>query len=131
MNAKKKRILIVDDSPTAIAWQRLLLHLEHYETLTASDGVEGLRLALAERPDLILLDVCMPRMDGFQVCRVLRAAPETRDIPILMVTTHSGMESVLAGFEAGCNEYITKPLDRSEYLSMIRSYLNRNLDGAA
>ena len=131
MTAHKKRILIVDDSPTALMWQRLLLQLEQYETLTASDGAEGVRIAQRERPDLILLDVSMPNMDGFEACRALRAAPETRDIPILMITTHSEMENVLAGFEAGCNEYLTKPLERAEYLTKIRSYLNRSLGGAA
>jgi CheY-like chemotaxis protein len=131
MTAQKKRILIVDDSPTALTWQRLLLQLEQYETLTARDGAEGIRVAQSERPDLILLDVSMPNMDGFEACRALRADPETCDIPILMVTTHSEMENVLAGFEAGCNEYITKPLERNEYLTKVRSYLNRHLRGDA
>ena len=129
MTAKKKRILIVDDSPTARTWQRLLLQLEQFDTLTANDGVEGVRVARKERPDLILLDVGMPKMNGFEACRALRAAPETKDIPILMVSTHSEMEHVLAGFEAGCNEYLTKPLDRIEYLTKIRRYLSRQLTG--
>jgi DNA-binding response OmpR family regulator len=127
----KKRILIVDDSPTAIVWQLLLLQGESYDTLTASDGAEGLRIARQERPDLILLDVTMPSMDGFAVCRALRAARETKNIPVLMVTTHGDMVNTLAGFEAGCNEYITKPLERSEYLTKIRSYLDRRFGGNA
>ncbi|MEP6999098.1 MAG: response regulator [bacterium] len=130
MTSQKKRILIVDDSPTALLWQQLLLDHEQYFTITARDGAEGVRVAQSERPDLILLDVSMPTMDGFEACRALRAAPETRDIPILMVTTHSEMENVLAGFEAGCNEYLTKPLERTEYLVKVRSYLNRHLEGA-
>jgi DNA-binding response OmpR family regulator len=131
MTSPKKRILIVDDSPTALVWQRLLLHGERYETLTACDGAEGVRIATRERPDLILLDVTMPFMDGFEACRALRAAPETSHIPILMVTTHGDMANTLAGFEAGCNEYITKPLERAEYLTKVRSYLDRHFDGAA
>ena len=130
MTSQKKRILIVDDSPTARMWQQLLLSHEQYTTFTAPDGAEGVRIARQERPDLILLDVSMPGMDGFEACRALRAAPETADIPILMVTTHSEMENVLAGFEAGCNEYLTKPLERTEYLVKVRSYLNRHLGGA-
>lgn len=130
MTPQKKRILIVDDSPTALLWQRLLLDMEQYETLTATDGEQGVSVARRERPDLILLDVSMPNMDGFEACRALRAAPETMDIPILMVTTHSEMENVLAGFEAGCNEYITKPLERSEYLTKVRSYLERHFGGS-
>ena len=131
MTPPKKRILIVDDSPTALVWQLLLLQGESYETLTASDGAEGVRVAVLERPDLILLDVTMPSMDGFAACRALRAAPETKDIPILMVTTNGDMVSTLAGFEAGCNEYITKPLERAEYLTKIRSYLDRRFGGNA
>jgi len=127
MTSTKKRILIVDDSPTARMWQQLLLSHEQYATLTAHDGAEGIEVARRERPDLILLDVSMPGMDGFEACRALRASPETKDIPILMVTTHSEMENVLAGFEAGCNEYLTKPLERSEYLVKVRSYLNRHV----
>jgi DNA-binding response OmpR family regulator len=125
MTAQKKRILIVDDSPTARTWQRLLLQLEQFDTIAANDGAEGIRLARTEQPDLILLDVGMPIMNGFEACRALRAAPETKDIPILMISTHCEMEHVLAGFEAGCNEYLTKPLERTEYLRKIRNYLNR------
>jgi two-component system, OmpR family, alkaline phosphatase synthesis response regulator PhoP len=131
MTVPKKRVLIVDDSPTALLWQRMLLQMEHYETLTAADGAEGVLVATRERPDLILLDVSMPKMDGIEACRALRAAPETADIPILMVTTHSEMDNVLAGFEAGCNEYLTKPLERTEFLTKVRSYLYRHFGGAA
>jgi CheY-like chemotaxis protein len=131
MTPQKKRILIVDDSPTALVWQLLLLQGERYDTLTACDGAEGVRIAMLERPDLILLDVTMPSMDGFAACRALRAAPETRDIPILMVTTNGDMTNTLAGFEAGCNEYITKPLERGEYLTKIRSYLDGRFGGNA
>ncbi len=131
MTDSRKRVLIVDDSPTAILWQRMLLQMEQYETLTAADGAEGVEVARRERPDLILLDVSMPTMDGIAACRALRAAPETADIPILMVTTHSEMDNVLAGFEAGCNEYLTKPLERTEFLTKVRSYLHRHFGGAS
>jgi CheY-like chemotaxis protein len=131
MSSQRKRVLIVDDSPTAVLWQELLLQVDSYETLTAYDGEEGVRMARQELPDLILLDVSMPTMGGLDACRLLRSMPETRDIPILMVTTHSDMENVLAGFNAGCNEYLTKPLERAEYLAKVRSYLNRNPQGAA
>jgi DNA-binding response OmpR family regulator len=131
MIPQKKRILIVDDSPTALVWQLLLLQGENYDTLTATDGAEGVRIAMLEQPDLILLDVTMPSMDGFAACRALRASPKTKDIPVLMVTTNGDMVSTLAGFEAGCNEYITKPLERAEYLTKIRSYLDRRFGGNA
>lgn len=131
MTHKKKRVLIVDDSPTALVWQLLLLQGESYDTLTASDGAEGVRVARLERPDLILLAVTPPSMDGYAACRALRAAPETRDIPVLMIATNGDTGSMLAGFEAGCSEYITKPLDRAEYLGKVRGYLDRRFGASA
>jgi two-component system cell cycle response regulator len=129
MTLQKKRILLVDGSPTTLAWQLLLLQDEHYDTLTASNGAEGVRIALLERPDLILLDVALPSMDGFAACRALRAAPQTRETPILMVTARGDMASTIAGLEAGCNECLTKPLERVEYLATIRCYLGHRYGG--
>jgi DNA-binding response OmpR family regulator len=119
----KKKILLVDDSPTAILWQRLILEADHYEIVVATDGEEGVRLAKTEQPDLVLLDVMMPRMDGFEALREIRADDALRTTPILMVTTRSEMANVMQGYESGCNEYITKPVDRSELLMKVRSYL--------
>src|SRR5687768_11040251 len=104
---RQKKILLIDDSPTAILWQRLILEDEAYLVLSARDGEEGVRVAVAERPDLVLLDVVMPRMNGFEACRAIRDNAITRAIPVLMVTTRSEMDSVTAGYESGCNEYIT------------------------
>jgi DNA-binding response OmpR family regulator len=119
-----KKILLVDDSPTAILWQRMILEEDHYQIVVATDGDEGIRVARAERPDLVLLDVTMPRMSGFQALRALRADEALRDIPIIMVTTRGAMPDVMEGYESGCNEYITKPLDRAELLMKVRSYLH-------
>jgi DNA-binding response OmpR family regulator len=119
----KKKILLVDDSPTAILWQRLILEADQYEVVVATDGEEGVRLAKTEHPDLVLLDVMMPRMDGFAALREIRADEALRATPILMVTTRSEMAHVMQGYECGCNEYITKPVDRSELLMKVRSYL--------
>ena len=125
----KKKILLVDDSPTAILWQRLILEADQYEIVVATDGEEGVRLAKAEQPDLVLLDVMMPRMDGFEALREIRADDALRATPILMVTTRSEMANVMQGYESGCNEYITKPVDRTELLMKVRSYL-RGGEGA-
>jgi DNA-binding response OmpR family regulator len=122
---QRKKILLVDDSPTALLWQRLILEDDHYEILVASDGEEGVRVAKAERPDLVLLDVVMPRMSGFDALRAIRADGELRETPILMVTTRSEMAHVMEGYDSGCNEYITKPVDRAELLTKVRSYLQR------
>ena len=118
-----KKILLVDDSPTAILWQRLILEEDQYDIVVAMDGEEGIRLARAERPDLVLLDVMMPRMSGFEALRALRADDELRDIPVIMVTTRGAMPDVMEGYESGCSEYITKPIDRTELLMKVRSYL--------
>jgi DNA-binding response OmpR family regulator len=118
-----KKILLVDDSPTAILWQRMILEEDRYEIVVATDGEEGIRVARAERPDLVLLDVTMPRMSGFDALRALRADDDLRDIPVIMVTTRGRMPDVMEGYESGCNEYITKPLDRAELLMKVRSYL--------
>jgi DNA-binding response OmpR family regulator len=121
----RKKILLVDDSPTAILWQRLILEDEAYDILVATDGEECVRVAKAERPDLVLLDVVMPRMGGFEALRALRAEVELQGLPILMVTTRSEMPNVMEGYESGANEYITKPVDRTELLTKVRSYLHQ------
>jgi CheY-like chemotaxis protein len=122
---RKKILLVVDDSPTAILWHRLMLEEEGYEVLTAADGAEGVEVAKKQLPELVLLDVIMPRMNGFEACRALREDERTRDIPVLMITTRSEMPNVLKGYESGCNEYITKPVDRTELVTKVRSYLDR------
>ena len=122
---RKKILLVVDDSPTAIMWHRLMLEEEGYEVLTAADGAEGVEVAKKQLPELVLLDVIMPRMNGFEACRALREDERTRDIPVLMITTRSEMPNVLKGYESGCNEYITKPVDRTELVTKVRSYLDR------
>jgi DNA-binding response OmpR family regulator len=126
----RKKILLVDDSPTSLLWQRLILESEPYEILIAHDGEEGVRMARTEQPDLVLLDVVMPRMNGFAALRAMRAEPSLRDVPIVMVTTRSEMENVMEGFEGGCNEYITKPVDRAELLTKVRSYLTVDEEAA-
>ena len=118
-----KKVLVVDDSPTAIMWQKMILRQGQYEVVTAVDGQAGVEAAIAEKPDLILMDVMMPRMNGFEACREIRKTPATQHVPIIMVTTRSEMESVEEGFQSGCSEYITKPIDRLELLSKVNSYL--------
>lgn len=118
----KKRILIVDDSSTALMMEEVMLG-QRYEILKATDGTEALKAAVRELPDLILLDVVMPKMDGFEVCRVLRGIEVTRLIPIIMVTTRGEGKNVEAGFASGANDYVTKPINQRELLSKIERYL--------
>ena len=119
----KKKILLVDDSSTVLLLHRMMLSHCGYELVTARDGQEALDKVSTERPDLIFLDVLMPRMDGFQTCRALRARPETKSVPIILVTTRGEPHYVRQGFESGCTDYITKPFDGEELLAKVRSHL--------
>jgi two-component system, OmpR family, alkaline phosphatase synthesis response regulator PhoP len=119
----KKKILLVDDSSTVLLLHRMMLDHCGYELLTARDGQEALDKASTERPDLIFLDVLMPRMDGFQTCRALRSRAETRNVPIILVTTRGEPHYVRQGFESGCTDYITKPFDGEELLAKVRGHL--------
>ncbi|QRK10270.1 response regulator [Archangium violaceum] len=119
----RKKILLVDDSSTVLLLHRMMLSHCGYELLTARDGQEALDKASTEHPDLIFLDVLMPRMDGFQACRALRSRSETKDVPIILVTTRGEPHYVRQGFESGCTDYITKPFDGEELLAKVRSHL--------
>ena len=119
----RKKILIVDDSPTALMMEKMILRQEPYELMVAKDGREAVELAVEHQPDLILLDVVMPVMDGFEACRQLRERTATRSTPIIMVTTRGEEQHIELGFESGCSDYITKPVDGLELLAKIRNYL--------
>ena len=119
----KNRILLVDDSETVLMLERMILKGGSYDVTTARDGREGVAKALALKPDLILMDVIMPEMDGIEAIRTLRASRETRSIPILIVTTKGEEESMETGYLSGCSDYITKPIDSLELLTKIRSFL--------
>jgi CheY-like chemotaxis protein len=120
---RRKKILIVDDSFTAIMMCRAILSKRAYDIVTARDGREAIDKALQERPDLILMDVVMPHMDGFQACMRLRAMETTKHVPIFLLTTRGEAESVAQGFASGCNAYVSKPLNGPELLAKIKSYL--------
>lgn len=118
-----KKILLVDDSQTTLLMEKMILKAEPVELVVARDGREAVDLALAERPDLILLDVVMPVMDGFETCRRLRQNGATRSTPIIMVTTRGEEQHMEVGYESGCTDYITKPIDGLELLAKVRNYL--------
>lgn len=119
----KKKILLVDDSNTALMMERMILGRGPYELLTAKDGSEAVEVATCENPDLILMDVMMPKMDGFQAVRRIRETESTREIPIIMVTTRGEEGNIETGYESGCNDYVTKPIDGLELMSKVRSLL--------
>jgi DNA-binding response OmpR family regulator len=117
----KKRILCVDDSNLILLMEKLVLSKEGYELVTANDGEQAIERTEALRPDLILLDVVMPRLGGVETCRRLRAADVT--VPIIMVTTRGEGESVEAAFRTGCTDYVVKPIDPAELVAKVRSCL--------
>lgn len=119
----RKKILCVDDSSVILLMEKLILSNADYDLVTAATGGEAVTTAKRERPDLILLDVVMPVMDGFEACRHLRAADETRETPIIMVTTRSEAANVEQGYVTGCTDYVTKPIDTVELLTKVRNYL--------
>ena len=121
--ADRKRILVVDDSQTAQMMTTMIINKGSYDVLTASDGEEGVQKATLERPDLILMDVMMPKMDGFEACRKLRSQDTTRDITIIMVTTRGAAVNVELGYGVGCSDYVTKPINSAELLAKIRNHL--------
>lgn len=119
----RKKVLLVDDSNTALMMERMLLHQLPYEVVTARDGAEAVAKAIAERPDLILMDVIMPHMNGFEACRKLKSTETTKGIPIIMVTTRGEQDNIERGFESGCNDYITKPIDGLDLITKLRNFL--------
>jgi two-component system, OmpR family, alkaline phosphatase synthesis response regulator PhoP len=123
--ANRKKILLIDDSKTAIFMEKILLKGEAYDLLVAGDGAEGVATAAAEQPDLILMDMVMPRMTGPEAVAALRAREDTREIPIIMVTTRGEEDAVAMAVENGCNDYLTKPIDGPLLLAKVRDYLRQ------
>jgi DNA-binding response OmpR family regulator len=121
-----KRILVIeDDSDIALSLRLKLERDGGFEVVTADDGAAGLRLALRQPPDLVLLDVNLPSMDGFEVCRQLRKEPATAATPIIMLTARIGESDRVAGLDLGADDYITKPFSPKEALARVRAVLRR------
>jgi DNA-binding response OmpR family regulator len=120
----RKKILVVDDSKTALMMSKMILKQFPFEVITADNGEEGVSKAVSETPDLILLDVIMPKKNGFEALKELRCKDSTRNIPIIMVTTRSEAENVENGYESGCNDYITKPVSSEELIAKIKNLIN-------
>jgi two-component system KDP operon response regulator KdpE len=117
------KILIVDDDPSLLELAQYNLEAEGYRVIMAKDGVEGLRLAYAKRPDLLILDVMMPKMDGYQVCQRVR---EMSDVPIIMLTARGREEDIIKGLDLGADDYLTKPFRVGELLARVRATLRRS-----
>ncbi|MBT7453364.1 MAG: SpoIIE family protein phosphatase [Gemmatimonadetes bacterium] len=120
---KAGRILIVDDQPANLDVLRQVLEMDGHQVLLAPSGKVALRSAAKGAPDLILLDVMMPEMDGYEVCRRLKEDPLTQPIPVVFITANDDTDDIVAGFEAGAMDYIAKPFKQSEVLTRVRSHL--------
>lgn len=117
-------VLVVDDSPTVRKIVQLTLQRERIRVVTAGDGLSALAAVSDEEPDLILLDVMLPRMDGYNICQVIRKNMAYRDTPIIMLSGKDGLFDKMRGKLAGSTEYITKPFDSAELVQTIKRYLD-------
>lgn len=118
-----RKILLVDDSATVLMMERMILASERFQIVTAANGEEAQQRARTEQPDLILMDIVMPKCNGIQACKAIKEDPATRHIPVILVTTRGEAESMEAGYSSGCNDYVTKPVNSTELLTKIRNVL--------
>ena len=119
----KAKILVADDIKQNVKLLRVILTASEYDVIEAYDGEEALAKAKTENPDLILLDIMMPRLTGYEVCQQLRADKKTKDIPIVMITALHEMDDRIKGIEAGADDFISKPFNKAELLARVKSLL--------
>lgn len=119
-----KKILLVDDSCTARLVNRMIFSQKsNYELISAVDGKEAVERARQDKPDLILMDIMMPRMTGLEACRVIKQNKETSGIPVILLTTRGEESYVQEGYASGCSDYLTKPVNDAELLDLLKAYL--------
>lgn len=127
----QQTVLIVEDDPDILELLQYNLQRDGFRTIVARTGEDGIRLAAADRPDLILLDLMLPGVQGHEVCRVLRQQPRTRATPIIMVTAKGEESDVVLGLERGADDYVIKPFGPQELIARIRAVLRRSRGGDA
>jgi two-component system alkaline phosphatase synthesis response regulator PhoP len=125
MSTEKTKILLVDDEPDILEFISYNLTKEGFEVFTSGNGKEAIRLAQKERPQLIILDVMMPDLDGIETCRVIREIPELKDVLIAFLTARNEDYSQIAGFDAGADDYINKPIKPRVLVSRVKALLRR------
>jgi CheY-like chemotaxis protein len=124
MSSAPKKILLVEDSDTTRLTHRVMIAKRTgYTVITVANGREALKLVESEKPDLVLMDVMMPGMDGLEVCRRLRKQEATANIPIVLLTFRVGEESISEGYASGCTAYLKKPIATDELVSTLRQHL--------
>jgi len=123
-NNMSKKILLVDDSATSrLASRMMFAEQKNYEVISACDGREAVEAAHKERPDLILMDIEMPRMSGLEACRILKQDEATKKIPIVLLTTRRGNSFVQEGYANGCSDFLTKPVNEAELIAVLKAHL--------
>ncbi|HKQ07989.1 MAG TPA: response regulator [Blastocatellia bacterium] len=120
----RKKILLVDDTETILLMEKMIL-TRSYDLVTAKNGEEAITTTIAEQPDLILMDVMMPKMDGLEACKHIKEIPGFSLIPIIMVTTRGEVQNVETAFANGCTDYVTKPINTVELLAKVRNYIGQ------
>ncbi len=130
MSTAKQKILIVDDEPDILELIAYNLKKEGYQVFSASNGQEGITVAKKTQPDLIILDIMMPKMDGIEACRLMRAMPEFKNTFMVFLTARSEEYSEIAGFNVGADDYIAKPIKPRALVSRINAILRRNVAAA-
>ena len=126
-NNAAAKILVVDDEPALLRLMAFVLQKQGYQMLTATNGDEALDSVRANRPDLIVLDIMMPRRDGYQVAEAIRADPELASIPIVMLSAKAQDEDIERGMEAGVDTFITKPFDPHQLADTVAAFLRSRL----
>src|SRR5215469_7798286 len=121
-----RKVLVVDDEPVLVETIAYNLEQAGYEVATAADGASALEAAQRERPDLVILDIMLPEMDGLEVCRLLRREHSTATTPIMMLTAKGEEIDKVVGLEVGADDYVTKPFGRRELLARVRALLRRS-----
>lgn len=121
----KKEILIVEDDPKSLVMTGDLLRVKGYATSVATDGKKGVEMARARKPALILMDIQLPVMSGFEAAKLLKADPATRQIPIIALTAYAMAGDKERAFKAGCDGYITKPIEITEFLAKVAEVLSQ------
>ena len=117
------KVLIVDDDPVIQLLLRVNMEMEGFDVVTAADGEEGLRLASDTLPDIMLLDVMMPKLDGFEVLKQIRIREATRELPVILLSAKATTQDEYAGLTAGANEYMTKPFDPPDLIERVKKLL--------
>ena len=121
---RKKTVLVVDDEPVLVKTLRLFLEREGYQVAVANHGLEALQKVKSDKPDLILLDVLMPKLDGFKVARMLKFDKKYKNLPIIVLTSRATEDERTIGEQVGADEYVCKPYKAPKVVSLVNSYLN-------